>query len=113
MSAATSVFGHRELETLMGFGMSAEQLPVVLGPLTDPAVVIAGAGSGKTTLMAARMVTLIARGDAEPEEILGLTFTRKAAPRIPQEIRSNPPASADGRQPGSSVAGMGRPMPLP
>lgn len=86
MSAATSVFGHRELETLMGFGMSAEQLPVVLGPLTDPAVVIAGAGSGKTTLMAARMVTLIARGDAEPEEILGLTFTRKAASELAARI---------------------------
>ncbi len=81
-----AAFGHRELETLMGFAMSAEQLPIVLGPLTDPAVVIAGAGSGKTTLMAARMVTLIARGVAEPEEILGLTFTRKAASELAARI---------------------------
>jgi DNA helicase-2/ATP-dependent DNA helicase PcrA len=70
----------------MGFAMSAEQLPIVLGPLIDPAVVIAGAGSGKTTLMAARMVTLIARGVAEPEEILGLTFTRKAASELAARV---------------------------
>lgn len=86
MNPGRGVFGHRELEALMGFPMSAEQSPIVLGPLADPAVVIAGAGSGKTTLMAARMVTLVARGTAEPEEILGLTFTRKAAAELAARI---------------------------
>ena len=45
----------------------------------EPAVVIAGAGSGKTETMAARVIYLVANGYARPDQILGLTFTRKAA----------------------------------
>ena len=44
-----------------------------------PAVVVAGAGSGKTTLMAARVVHLVLTGQVRPDEVLGLTFTTKAA----------------------------------
>ena len=40
---------------------------------------VAGAGSGKTTLMAQRVVWLVATGRVRPEEVLGLTFTTKAA----------------------------------
>ena len=44
-----------------------------------PALVIAGAGSGKTETMASRVLWLLANGHVRPGEILGLTFTRKAA----------------------------------
>ena len=41
--------------------------------------VIAGAGSGKSETMAARLVWLVANGLVRPDRVLGLTFTRKAA----------------------------------
>ena len=48
----------------------------------SPAVVIAGAGSGKTTLMAARVVYLVLTGQVRPDQVLGLTFTTKAASEL-------------------------------
>ncbi|MEO7263203.1 MAG: UvrD-helicase domain-containing protein, partial [Jatrophihabitantaceae bacterium] len=53
-----------------------------------PAVVIAGAGSGKTETMAARVVWLVANELVEPERILGLTFPRKAAGELQHRIRA-------------------------
>jgi DNA helicase II / ATP-dependent DNA helicase PcrA len=50
--------------------------------------VVAGAGSGKTETMAARVVWLVANGHAAPEEILGLTFTRKAAGELADRVRA-------------------------
>lgn len=55
-----------------------EQQAVIESPLL-PAVVVAGAGSGKTETMAARVVWLVANGFVAPQDVLGLTFTRKAA----------------------------------
>lgn len=55
-----------------------EQTAVIEAPLS-PFVVVAGAGSGKTETMAARVVWLVANGHVHPAEVLGLTFTRKAA----------------------------------
>ena len=49
---------------------------------------IAGAGSGKTTLMAARVVYLVVTGQVRPEEVLGLTFTTKAAAELRNRIRA-------------------------
>lgn len=43
------------------------------------ALVVAGAGSGKTELMSIRAMYLVANEICKPEQILGLTFTRKAA----------------------------------
>jgi DNA helicase II / ATP-dependent DNA helicase PcrA len=57
---------------------TAEQRAVVEFDLS-PAVVVAGAGSGKTETMASRVIWLIANDYVRPAEILGLTFTRKAA----------------------------------
>jgi DNA helicase-2/ATP-dependent DNA helicase PcrA len=56
------------------FTFSDQQFAAITSPL-EPAVVIAGAGSGKTTVMAARVVSLVATGRVAPGEILGLSFS--------------------------------------
>ncbi len=77
-----------DIARLLGqFPPTADQAAVIEAPL-QPAVVIAGAGSGKTETMAARVVWLVANGLVSPERILGLTFTRKAAGELQQRIRS-------------------------
>lgn len=68
-----------ELADALGiFAPTDEQAAVICAP-PGPLVVIAGAGAGKTETMAARVVWLVANGFATPGEVLGLTFTRKAA----------------------------------
>lgn len=67
---------------------SGEQFAVITAPL-EPAVVIAGAGSGKTSVMAARVVWLVATGRVEPNQILGLTFTTKATAELQSRIRDS------------------------
>lgn len=62
-----------------------EQQAVIAAPLT-PALVVAGAGSGKTETMSGRVVWLVANGLVQREEILGLTFTRKAAGELAERI---------------------------
>ncbi len=78
----------RELGAFMGwdFAPSPEQWEAIRAPL-EPAVVIAGAGSGKTTLMAARVVYLVATGQVRPDQVLGLTFTTKAASQLRAKVR--------------------------
>ncbi|GAA3225768.1 UvrD-helicase domain-containing protein [Dactylosporangium siamense] len=63
-----------------------QQAAVIAAPV-EPLLVVAGAGSGKTETMAARVVWLVANGHARPEQILGLTFTRKAAGELSHRIR--------------------------
>jgi DNA helicase II / ATP-dependent DNA helicase PcrA len=77
-----------ELAALMrwDFVPSPEQWEAIRAPL-EPAVVIAGAGSGKTTLMAARVVYLVATEQVRPDEVLGLTFTTKAASQLRAKVR--------------------------
>ncbi|MDJ0339320.1 ATP-dependent DNA helicase [Cryobacterium sp. PH31-O1] len=62
-----------------------EQQAVIEAPLT-PTLVVAGAGSGKTETMANRVLWLLANGHARPDQILGLTFTRKAAGELSERI---------------------------
>ena len=71
----------------LGVPFSTQQLAAITAPL-EPGVIIAGAGSGKTTVMAARVVWLVGTGVVRPEEVLGLTFTRKAAAELSQRVRS-------------------------
>jgi DNA helicase-2/ATP-dependent DNA helicase PcrA len=59
---------------------------VIEAPLA-PALVVAGAGSGKTETMANRVLWLLANGHVAPAEVLGLTFTRKAAGELGTRIR--------------------------
>ena len=77
-----------ELACALGlFPPTAEQAAVIAAP-PGPLVVIAGAGAGKTETMAARVVWLVANGYAEPGQVLGLTFTRKAAGQLQRRVRS-------------------------
>ena len=73
---------------------TAEQEAIIEAPLEGVYRVVAGAGSGKTETMALRVVWLVANGQVAPHEILGLTFTRKAAAelgsRIARRIRQLP-----------------------
>ncbi|MFC6014831.1 ATP-dependent helicase [Plantactinospora solaniradicis] len=64
-----------------------EQAAIISAPV-EPLLVVAGAGSGKTETMAARVVWLVANGYVEPGQILGLTFTRKAAGELGMRIRT-------------------------
>jgi DNA helicase-2/ATP-dependent DNA helicase PcrA len=77
-----------ELARALGlFPPTDEQAAVIAAP-PGPLVVIAGAGAGKTETMAARVVWLVANGYAEPGQVLGLTFTRKAAGQLLRRVRS-------------------------
>ncbi|MBP2437777.1 ATP-dependent DNA helicase [Microbacterium amylolyticum] len=82
-----------------GHGISAETIAAAIGQHTptpaqrsvieappSPALVVAGAGSGKTETMSARVVWLVANGHVRRDEILGLTFTRKAAGELAERI---------------------------
>jgi DNA helicase-2/ATP-dependent DNA helicase PcrA len=64
---------------------TAEQRTVIQAPMR-PLLVVAGAGSGKTETMASRVVWLVANGHVEPDQVLGLTFTRKAATELAERI---------------------------
>ena len=76
-----------DLVDALGVDFSDQQLTAITAPL-EPGVIIAGAGSGKTTVMAARVVWLVGSGAVRPEEVLGLTFTRKAAAELSSRVRS-------------------------
>jgi DNA helicase-2/ATP-dependent DNA helicase PcrA len=77
----------RQLAELFGSpAPTQEQVAVIQAPLA-PCVVIAGAGSGKTETMAARVVWLIANRMVAPDQVLGLTFTRKAAAELAGRVR--------------------------
>jgi DNA helicase II / ATP-dependent DNA helicase PcrA len=77
-----------ELACALGlFPPTDEQAAVIAAP-PGPLVVIAGAGAGKTETMAARVVWLVANGYAEPGQVLGLTFTRKASGQLLRRVRS-------------------------
>ncbi|MGX4652279.1 ATP-dependent helicase [Micromonospora sp. SCSIO 07396] len=66
---------------------TAEQAAIIAAPVA-PLLVVAGAGSGKTETMAARVVWLVANSYVRPEQILGLTFTRKAAGELAHRVRT-------------------------
>ncbi|BBY32555.1 ATP-dependent DNA helicase [Mycolicibacter minnesotensis] len=77
-----------ELAEALGLHQPTEEQAAVIAAPPGPLVVIAGAGAGKTETMAARVVWLVANGYAEPGQVLGLTFTRKAAGQLLRRVRS-------------------------
>ena len=74
-------------KVIKDFDLAPEKIDAIENaPLDSPALVVAGAGSGKTELLAVRVLWLVANGYARPEQILGLTFTRKAATELSKRI---------------------------
>ena len=63
-----------------------EQIAIIQAPLA-PSVVIAGAGSGKTETISQRVLYLVANSIITPDQLLGLTFTRKAAGDLAKRIK--------------------------
>ncbi|MFI1799148.1 UvrD-helicase domain-containing protein [Streptomyces sp. NPDC020379] len=75
-----------QLKELLGIPFTPEQTACITAP-PAPQVIVAGAGSGKTTVMAARVVWLVGTGQVAPEQVLGLTFTNKAAGELSERVR--------------------------
>lgn len=75
-----------DLRTLLDIPFTDEQLAAACAPL-EPGLVVAGAGSGKTSVMAARVVWLVATEQVAPDRVLGLTFTNKAAAELAGRVR--------------------------
>ncbi len=73
-------------DALGRFRPTPQQAAVIEADLV-PALVVAGAGSGKTETMANRVLWLLANGLVAPSEVLGLTFTRKASSELATRIR--------------------------
>ncbi|MGY4643255.1 UvrD-helicase domain-containing protein [Cellulomonas sp. URHB0016] len=87
MSGPGALLGAEQIAVLVGqHPPTPEQRRIIEAPLT-PSLVVAGAGSGKTETMAARVVWLLANGLVAPEQVLGLTFTRKAAAELGDRVR--------------------------
>ncbi|WP_067178919.1 ATP-dependent helicase [Microtetraspora niveoalba] len=76
-----------ELAEKLGILPPTPEQAAVIESEPEPMVVVAGAGSGKSETMAGRVVWLVASGKVRPEQILGLTFTRKAAAELAERVR--------------------------
>jgi DNA helicase-2/ATP-dependent DNA helicase PcrA len=66
-------------------GLNDEQRAAVTHE-AGPLLIVAGAGTGKTTVITRRIAHLIAQRRARPEEILALTFTEKAAAEMEERV---------------------------
>ena len=91
MSVEKFKFSAKQVYKVMkDFDLTEEQESAVQDAgIGTPSLVVAGAGSGKTELMSVRVLWLVANGFARPEQILGLTFTRKAAAELSKRIHES------------------------
>ncbi len=76
------------------FVPSPEQQTAIEHPAT-PLLIIAGAGTGKTSVMAERIVHFLATGTYRDDQILGLTFTNKAAAALKDRVAQRRPNGTD------------------
>jgi len=104
VTAASPPYAPAQLARLLGVPEPTPEQAAVIGAPPGPLAVIAGAGSGKSETMAARLVWLVANGLVRPERVLGLTFTRKAAAELGERVRGR----LDGlRRAGIELSGAG------
>jgi DNA helicase-2/ATP-dependent DNA helicase PcrA len=87
VTAPSPPYTPAQLARLLGVPEPTPEQAAVIGTPPGPLAVIAGAGSGKSETMAARLVWLVANGLVRPERVLGLTFTRKAAAELGERVR--------------------------
>src|SRR5439155_17399870 len=88
VSAVRPEASGRYLRELLRTDFTDAQLAIATHDLT-PQLVVAGAGSGKTMVMAARVVHAVAWQGVAPGRILGLTFTNKAAGELAARVRTS------------------------
>ena len=96
----------KSLAIALGIHTPTQEQARVIAHRLSPLLVVAGAGSGKTATMAQRVVYLVATGQVRPDQVLGLTFTRKATSELDQRVASRlsglgaagllPPTALDG-----------------
>ncbi len=67
-------------------GLDNGQAEAVFAPPSDPLHIVAGPGSGKTTVLVLRLLYLVFVHGYHPEEIIATTFTRKAAAELRSRI---------------------------
>jgi DNA helicase-2/ATP-dependent DNA helicase PcrA len=65
-----------------------ERQQQAIGHVHGPMLVIAGAGTGKTTVLTQRVANLIREGHARPDEIVALTYTENSAAEMMARVRS-------------------------
>jgi DNA helicase-2/ATP-dependent DNA helicase PcrA len=75
--------------------LNDEQLAAVRAPVEKPAVVLAGPGSGKTAVLAARYAYLVNEQSIDPGKIVAVTFTTKMAGELLGRIRAIVPEADD------------------
>ena len=98
-----------DLAKVLGFNPSAEQMAAIISPL-EPSMIVAGAGTGKTTVMAGRIAWLIMTQQVAPDRILGLTFTTKAANELATRVRGFLNAAIQYLPEKSAHADLGEPI---
>jgi DNA helicase II / ATP-dependent DNA helicase PcrA len=76
-----------DIASALGQHPPTDEQAAVIESSSSSCLVVAGAGSGKTETMAGRVVWLVANGIVRPDQVLGLTFTRKAAAELATRVR--------------------------
>jgi len=95
MSAMNSQNPHSTTQDPLLAGLNNKQLEAVTLP-QQSALILAGAGSGKTRVLTARIAWLIQTGQVSPTGLLAVTFTNKAAKEMLTRITASLPINTRG-----------------